>query len=147
MTILLTLVQIVVCIFLILVVLLQTGKGGDLATTFGGGSSQTVFGARGAATILNKLTVVAAVFFILNSLALAVISTKSGSAKSVMESVEEVRKEGDVKPVEKEQPKATESTETAKEGEVKSEEATQATEASTHSDTPPAEEGTAPVPE
>ncbi len=93
MTILLTLVQIIVCIFLILVVLLQTGKGGDLASTFGGASSQTVFGARGAATILNKLTVVAAVFFILNSLALAVISTKSGPS-SVMEKVQEVQAEG-----------------------------------------------------
>jgi preprotein translocase subunit SecG len=59
---------------LILVVLLQSGKAGDLATTFGGASSQTAFGARGAATLLTKITTGSAIVFMFTSLGLAILS-------------------------------------------------------------------------
>ena len=78
MTLLITLLHVLVCIFLILVVLLQTGKGADLAGAFGGGGSQTAFGARGATTLLHKLTTVSAVIFMATSLTLAVLATGSG---------------------------------------------------------------------
>jgi preprotein translocase subunit SecG len=81
MTLLLTVMHVLVCVFLILVVLLQTGKGADLAAAFGG-SSQTAFGARGAATLLTKLTTAAAIIFMLTSIFLAVFST---STESVLE--------------------------------------------------------------
>ena len=58
--ILLTILHIGVCVFLILVVLLQTGKSADLAGAFGGGGSQTALGSRGAATLLSKLTTTSA---------------------------------------------------------------------------------------
>ena len=80
MTILLTTLHVFVCIFLILVVLLQTGKGADLAGAFGGGGSQTAFGARGATTLLHKLTTAAAIAFMATSLILAILaSVPSGS--------------------------------------------------------------------
>jgi preprotein translocase subunit SecG len=74
---------VVVCLFLIAVVLLQTGKRADLAGAFGGGGSQTAFGTRGAATFLSRMTTVFAVLFMLLSLALSIWSssgrTRSGS--------------------------------------------------------------------
>ena len=77
-----------ICIFLILVVLLQTGKRADLAGAFGGGGSQTAFGARGAATFLTKLTTVAAVLFMLIALTLSIVASKEGgSSGSVLDSV------------------------------------------------------------
>ncbi len=78
MTIFLTIIHIFVCIFLIAVVLLQSGKGAELGAAFGG-SSQTLFGSRGAATFLSKMTTIAAVVFMITSLTLAVISTKDSS--------------------------------------------------------------------
>ena len=51
------------CIFLILVVLLQSGKGGDVAAAFGGSGSQTAFGPRGAQKPLEKATAIAAAIF------------------------------------------------------------------------------------
>jgi len=71
--------HIIVCIFLIFIVLIQTSKGAELGAAFGGGSSQTLFGARGAATFLSKLTTVAAIVFMLTSLTLAVFSVRQGS--------------------------------------------------------------------
>jgi len=83
-------VHIVVCIILVLVVLLQTGKRADLAGAFGGGGSQTAFGARGAATVLSKMTTAGAIIFMLTSLTLAVISTTNrGSAPSALEDLPE----------------------------------------------------------
>jgi len=80
MIVLLTLIHVAVSIFLILVVLLQTGKGADLAGAFGGGGSQTAFGARGATTLLHKVTTGAAVMFMATSLILAILASKpSGS--------------------------------------------------------------------
>jgi len=64
--------------FLIGVVLLQRGKGAEIGAAFGG-SSQTLFGSRGAATFLNKVTTVAAVVFMLTSLTLTMVTTKTSS--------------------------------------------------------------------
>ncbi|MBZ5639565.1 MAG: preprotein translocase subunit SecG [Acidobacteriia bacterium] len=81
-------IHIIVAVFLILVVLLQTGKRADLAGAFGGGGSQTVFGARGAATFLSKATTISAIIFMLTSLALSVMSSPSeGRGKSVLSDV------------------------------------------------------------
>ncbi|MFQ5670683.1 MAG: preprotein translocase subunit SecG [Acidobacteriota bacterium] len=68
--------HLIVGIILILVVLLQTGKGADLAGAFGGGGSQTAFGSRGAATLLSKMTTGAAVLFMVTSFSLAVLSAR-----------------------------------------------------------------------
>lgn len=77
-TLLLT-VHVIVALFLIFIVLIQSGgKGAELGAAFGG-SSQTLFGSRGAATFFSKLTTIAAVAFMLTSLSLAIVSTKSGS--------------------------------------------------------------------
>ena len=87
-SILLTLLHIAVALFLIAVVLLQTGKRADLAGAFGGGGSQTAFGTRGAATALSKMTTAAAVLFMLTSIALSIVSSRSrGSSDSVLEQV------------------------------------------------------------
>ncbi len=85
---LLTALHWIVCVILILVVLLQTGKRADLAGAFGGGGSQTAFGARGAATFLSKATTISAVVFMLTSLLLSMLSSQSGDGgKSVLDSV------------------------------------------------------------
>jgi preprotein translocase subunit SecG len=74
-----TIVHILSCIFLILVVLLQTGKGADMGAVFGG-SSSTVFGSSGAGTFLTRLTTATAVVFMLTSLSLTYFSSQSHSA-------------------------------------------------------------------
>jgi len=76
----LTFLYVFVCLMLLMVVLLQQGKGGDMASAFGGGSSQTAFGARGGATLLTKLTTVFAVLFMLGALALAIIGQRGPSS-------------------------------------------------------------------
>jgi len=73
-------VYIFVCFFLILVVLLQQGKGADIAGAFGGGGSQTAFGARGATTLLHKLTTGAFIGFIVLALFLTVIEARPRSS-------------------------------------------------------------------
>ncbi len=70
-TILFTILHVLVCLFLILVVLAQQGKGQDLASAFGGAGSQTAFGARGTATLLSKITAGAAAIFMITSLTLS----------------------------------------------------------------------------
>jgi preprotein translocase subunit SecG len=70
----LTSIHVIVCLFLIIVVLLQSGKAADLAGAFGGMGSQTVFGPRGTATVLSKATTVAAVLFMVTSLSLVIMS-------------------------------------------------------------------------
>jgi preprotein translocase subunit SecG len=76
----LVVVYVFVCFFLIMVVLLQQGKGADIAGAFGGGGSQTAFGARGATTLLHKLTTVAFVGFIVLALALTLIEARPRSS-------------------------------------------------------------------
>ncbi len=75
-------VHVVICLFLILVVLLQQGKGADLSV-FGGGGTMTAFGARGAATLLHKMTVIGFVGFIITTLAIGIMQ-KQSSSSSVM---------------------------------------------------------------
>lgn len=76
---LITIVHVLVGIFLILVVLLQGGKGAGLGAAFGG-SSQTVFGASGAGSFLARLTAIAAALFVITSISLSYFSSKSESA-------------------------------------------------------------------
>ncbi|MBI2645468.1 MAG: preprotein translocase subunit SecG [Deltaproteobacteria bacterium] len=75
-----------VCVLLILVVLLQAGKGADMGSTFGAGGSQTVFGSGGAAPFLTKLTTAVAVIFMLTSIGLTILSAR-GAKKSVVEGI------------------------------------------------------------
>jgi preprotein translocase subunit SecG len=88
MVILLTIVHILLCVFLVIVVLLQSGKAADLAGAFGGMGSQTTFGPRGSATVLSKATTIAAALFMLTSLTLAIYASRGASAgaSSVTES-------------------------------------------------------------
>jgi preprotein translocase subunit SecG len=80
-------IHVVVCFFLILVVLLQQGKGADLSV-FGGGTTQSAFGARGAATLLHKLTVFGFVAFIFTTVGIGFLQG-GGSTGSVMSTVPE----------------------------------------------------------
>ncbi len=79
MFILLEIFHLLVACVLILVVLLQSGKGADIGAAFGGGSSQTVFGGRGASTFLSKLTSACAIIFMLTSLGLTILASQRGS--------------------------------------------------------------------
>ena len=79
-----TIVHIVVCLFLIIVVLLQSGKSADIAAAFGGMGSQTAFGPRGAASLLGKLTTWAAVAFMCTSIILSIFAARRPSS-SVLE--------------------------------------------------------------
>ncbi len=79
--------HIIVCLALILIVLLQTGKGSDLGAAFGGGSSQTLFGSSGRAGALGKLTAGAAVVFMVTCLFLAWFSSQRYT-RGVMKDVE-----------------------------------------------------------
>jgi|SRR5262245_13643618 len=76
----LTVIFILVCIFLILVILLQSGKGGDVAAAFGGSGSQTAFGPRGAQKPLEKATVVAAILFMILALVFSIPGINSPSS-------------------------------------------------------------------
>ena len=71
-------VHVVVCLFLIVVVLLQSGKGSDIAAAFSGQGSQTAFGPRGAATALSRATTWSAIIFMVTSLSLGVMSLRQG---------------------------------------------------------------------
>jgi preprotein translocase subunit SecG len=79
-------VHVVVCIFLIIVILLQSGKAADLAGAFGGMGSQTAFGPRGSATLLSKATTISAVLFMITSMSLSIMATKNaGLGATVLE--------------------------------------------------------------
>jgi preprotein translocase subunit SecG len=82
MIILLTVIHVIVCLFLIVVVLLQSGKAADLAGAFGGMGSQTVFGPRGSATALSRATTIAAALFMVTSLTLSIMATRAGGGSS-----------------------------------------------------------------
>jgi preprotein translocase subunit SecG len=87
MIILVTIVHILVCLFLIVVVLLQSGKAGDISAAFGGQGSQAAFGPRGAATALSKATTISAVLFMLTSITLSVNAIKHSGPNSVLQGV------------------------------------------------------------
>jgi len=74
-----TVVHVLVCLILIVVVLLQRGKGAEIGAVFGGGASSTVFGGRGAGNFFTRLTTGAAVVFMLTSLALSYLATTSST--------------------------------------------------------------------
>lgn len=79
-------IHIIVCFFLIVVVLLQSGKAADLAGAFGGMGSQTAFGPRGSATLLSKATTISAALFMITSLSLSILATRNaGLATTVLE--------------------------------------------------------------
>lgn len=88
-------VHIMVAVFLIFIVLIQSGKGAELGAAFGG-SSQTLFGSRGAATFFSKLTTITAVVFMVTSLSLAIVSTKSGSVVKKTVPVKEKASQGQI---------------------------------------------------
>ncbi len=87
---LLLIIHIVVCLFLVVIVLLQHGKGADIGATFGG-SSQSLFGTEGPLPLLNKITTAAAIIFMLTSVTLAYTSARK-SRSSVMQDVTQVEK-------------------------------------------------------
>ena len=97
---LVTILHVVVCLFLIVVVLLQSGKAADLAGAFGGMGSQTAFGPRGSATLLSKATTVSAVIFMITSLALSVLATRTSGAgvKTVLDSSSGTKQSAPAKP-------------------------------------------------
>ncbi len=83
---LLTTLHVIVCLFLIVVVLLQSGKAADLAGAFGGAGSQTAFGPRGSATLLSKATTISAVVFMITSMSLSILATRgSSSSNSILD--------------------------------------------------------------
>ena len=73
-------VYVIVCLVLMLVVLLQQGKGGDIANAFGGGSSQAAFGARSGATVLSRATTICAVLFVVGAVVLGIMGNSQGGS-------------------------------------------------------------------
>ncbi len=93
MIILITIVHVIVCFFLIIVVLLQSGKSGDITAAFGGMGSQTAFGPRGAATVLSKATTWSAIIFMVTSITLSVYASRHANiSKSVLQGIPEQTK-------------------------------------------------------
>ena len=90
---LLIVIHLLACFVMVSVILLQSGKGAEIGAAFGG-SSQTLFGSRGATTFLSKVTVAAAVVFMLTALSLAVLSKE----RSVASSIIELQQSGNVPP-------------------------------------------------
>jgi len=84
-------IHLLICVFLVLVVLLQAGKGGGLAGAFGvaGGAAQSLFGGRGAATFLGKATTVLGISFMVSSLLLALMSGHASAPRSVLRGISE----------------------------------------------------------
>jgi preprotein translocase subunit SecG len=76
--------HIIVSLFIVGVVLLQQGKSADLAGAFGGQGSQTAFGPRGAANLLTKLTTYSAIIFMLTSIGLTILLSRTSSDHSVL---------------------------------------------------------------
>ena len=87
MGVLITIIHIIVCMFLIIIVLLQSGKSGDIAAAFGGMGSQTAFGPRGAATVLSKATTWSAIIFMVTSITLSVYASRPHGTNSVLKGV------------------------------------------------------------
>jgi len=82
-----TAIHILVCFFIIVVVLLQSGNAGDISAAFGGQGSQTAFGPRGATSALSKATTWSAVIFMITSVTLAVYASKRGGPTSVLQGI------------------------------------------------------------
>ena len=96
----LIILHVIVALFLILVVLLQTGKGAAMGSAFGGGASQTMFGSAGAGNFLTKLTTAAAIVFMITSLALTILISKKGEHSVIKdEPVSQTAKPSSIPPV------------------------------------------------
>jgi len=78
-----TIFYVLVCFLLLMAILLQQGRGGDIAAAFGGSGSQTAFGARAGATLLTRITTVTAVLFIVGAVVLGIVSHGGGSSSVV----------------------------------------------------------------
>jgi preprotein translocase subunit SecG len=83
-----TVIHVVVCFVLIGIILLQPGKGADLAGAFGGQGSQTAFGPRGTVNILTKVTTWAAIIFAITSISLTVLVARQSTGHSVLQGVQ-----------------------------------------------------------
>ena len=81
-TVLITGIHILACVALMVTILLQSGKGGGLAGAFGGGSSQTLFGGRGAASFLSRASTVLAIIFFVTSLTLGLAASRGTAART-----------------------------------------------------------------
>jgi preprotein translocase subunit SecG len=77
-------IHLLVCFIMIAAILLQSGKGAEIGAAFGG-SSQTVFGSRGPGTFLSKITVGAAIVFMISSLSLAILSKERTFSSTVID--------------------------------------------------------------
>jgi len=84
MVIAITVLHVLVCVFLIIVVLLQSGRGADVAAAFGGMGSQTAFGPRGSATVLTRATTWSAILFMITSITLSIIASRRSTSGSVL---------------------------------------------------------------
>jgi preprotein translocase subunit SecG len=82
-------IHIIVCLLLVIVVLLQSGKAADLAGAFGGMGSQSTFGPRGSASFLSKLTTTLAVLFMVTSLSLWILASNRSAPKTVVDGVQQ----------------------------------------------------------
>ena len=105
---LLLVIHLVLAVTIVILVLLQQGKGADMGAAFGGGSSQSLFGARGSGNFLTKVTAVLATTFFITSLTLAYLYTRAGEERSILEGtvMEQVEEQAvdEVPPVEDTQP-------------------------------------------
>ena len=79
-----TVLYVVVCLVLLMAILLQQGRGGDIASAFGGSGSQTAFGARAGATLLTRVTTVTAVLFMAGAIGLGIFWQRGGGSSSVV---------------------------------------------------------------
>jgi preprotein translocase subunit SecG len=104
---LVTILHVFACLFLVLVVLLQTGKGAEMGAVFGGGGSQTIFGASGAGNLLTKLTTATAIVFFITSLTLAWSSLAAAPEANVAPDEPPPPPSGDVPTTSGEAPLAT----------------------------------------
>ena len=84
---LITAIHVLVCFFIIIVVLLQSGQSGDISAAFGGQGSQTAFGPRGAASALSRATTWSAVAFMITSITLSVYASRKGGPTSVLQGI------------------------------------------------------------
>ncbi len=93
MTTILIVLHVLACLALIMIVLLQTGKGADMGAAFGGGSSNTLFGSTGASTFLSKATTGVAILFMVTCLSLAWFSGKRTVASVMQDTVAPVEQQ------------------------------------------------------
>jgi preprotein translocase subunit SecG len=96
-----SIIHVLVCVFLILIVLLQTSKGADIGAAFGGGSSQTLFGSAGPGGFLTKITTAVAIIFMITSIGLAYFSGHRTGASVMKEAPKRTAPAPPPTPVEK----------------------------------------------